>query len=210
MTDKEKIRAEIVRHLKEDACGDEIAVYNELLSFIDSMQEEPKKCMYSKDDFTDEDRKVLCDGCEAECIEKVKEEHKRDLSLWSLGDFKNNFFEIIKPYKDSHNYKNLCIRLAVWRSELWRWIDWKKRKEEPVSEDLEEAANDYAVTVYNNYLDNPKAFENKDADTLNEDAFKAGAKWQKQQIKKSMDLGEPPYLISVEQAYYRTVKLLED
>lgn len=40
MTDKEKIRAEIVRHLKEDACGDEIAVYNELLSFIDSMQEE--------------------------------------------------------------------------------------------------------------------------------------------------------------------------
>lgn len=83
-------------------------------------------------------------------------------------------------------------------------------QEEPVSKDLKEAANDYAVTVYNNYLDNPKAFENIDADTLNEDAFKAGAKWQRQQIKKSMDLGEPPYLISVEQAYYKTLKLLED
>ena len=31
-----------------------------------------------------------------------------------------------------------------------------------------------------------------------------------QQLKKAMDLGEPPYLISVEQAYYRTLKLLED
>ena len=29
--------------------------------------EEHKKCMYSKDDYTDEDRKVLCDGCEEEC-----------------------------------------------------------------------------------------------------------------------------------------------
>jgi hypothetical protein len=30
-------------------------------------KEEPKKCMYSKDDYTDEDRKVLCDGCDEEC-----------------------------------------------------------------------------------------------------------------------------------------------
>lgn len=57
-------------------------------------------------------------------------------------------------------------------------------QKEPVSEELEEAANAYAITVYNNYLDNPKAFENIDADTLNEDAFKAGAKWQKQQFEK--------------------------
>ena len=28
---------------------------------------EPKKCMYSKDDYTDEDRKVLCDDCEEDC-----------------------------------------------------------------------------------------------------------------------------------------------
>lgn len=36
------------------------------------------------------------------------------------------------------------------------------------------------------------------------------AKWQKEQIKKAMDLGEPPYLISIEQAYYRTLKLFEE
>lgn len=48
MTDKEKIRAEIVRHLKEDACGNEIAVYNELLSFIDCMQENPINDAFAK------------------------------------------------------------------------------------------------------------------------------------------------------------------
>lgn len=78
-------------------------------------------------------------------------------------------------------------------------------QEEPVSEDLKEAANNYAVTVYNNYLDNPKAFENIDADTLNEDAFKAGAKWQEQQLMASgtdvtvhVDAGGYPYIPQME------------
>ena len=97
MTDNriEKIRAEIERRYNyhkdhaDDYAGTEhfwkANEDRELLSFIDSMQEEPaipdivdehwwemlgeepKKCMYSKDDYTDEDRKVLCDGCEEEC-----------------------------------------------------------------------------------------------------------------------------------------------
>lgn len=29
--------------------------------------EEPKKCMFTKDNYTDEDRKVLCDGCKEDC-----------------------------------------------------------------------------------------------------------------------------------------------
>jgi len=70
MRDKEKIRAEVKRrreiHRKakriESAFED-----NAILSYIDSMQEEPKKCMYSKDNYTDEDRNVLCDDCEEEC-----------------------------------------------------------------------------------------------------------------------------------------------
>ena len=37
------------------------------LGLQSAQKEEPKKCMYSKDDFTDEDRKVLCDGCKEEC-----------------------------------------------------------------------------------------------------------------------------------------------
>ena len=31
------------------------------------LAEEHKKCMYSKDNYTNEDRKALCDGCEEEC-----------------------------------------------------------------------------------------------------------------------------------------------
>lgn len=30
-------------------------------------EENQKECMYSQDHFTDEDRAVLCDGCEIEC-----------------------------------------------------------------------------------------------------------------------------------------------
>ena len=69
MTDKEiivAIRAEIER-LKKENNGSPLSVCYDLLSFIDSMQEKPK-CMYSKDNFTDEDRKTLCDGCrESNC-----------------------------------------------------------------------------------------------------------------------------------------------
>lgn len=36
-------------------------------------KEEPKECMYSKDSYTDEDRKVLCDGCEEDCKYNKKE-----------------------------------------------------------------------------------------------------------------------------------------
>ena len=31
------------------------------------MANEKKKCMYTEDHYTDEDRKILCDGCEEEC-----------------------------------------------------------------------------------------------------------------------------------------------
>lgn len=86
MTDKEKLEklvAYLVRRMyahnqKADigSVGEifdekiENAKYEECrdtLNFIDSMQEEPKKCMYSKDKYTDEDRKVLCDGCKEDC-----------------------------------------------------------------------------------------------------------------------------------------------
>jgi hypothetical protein len=49
---------------------------NLLLRELEDMQEEPKECMYSKDNYTDEDRKALCDGCEEEC------EFKPTISVW--------------------------------------------------------------------------------------------------------------------------------
>jgi hypothetical protein len=87
MTDKEKLEklvAEIKRlyhqslvdenrqaelGLSSAACTSygKSKVCKELLSFTDSIQKEPKECMYSKDNYTDEDRKVLCDGCTEKC-----------------------------------------------------------------------------------------------------------------------------------------------
>ena len=117
MNFKDRIRTEIVRRIKkcmED--GTQIAGYcrielEDVLDFIDSMQEEPtskfdsciqpgddiryneelgcrvnlsqlqrvakkdpKYCIYSKDSYTDEERKVLCDGCEEDCEYNQKKE----------------------------------------------------------------------------------------------------------------------------------------
>ena len=87
----------------------------------------------------------------------------------------------------------------------------KQKKEEPVSEDLEEAAITAAYEDMQGRQIMEESNENRQLySRIFRRGFKAGDKWQKQQIKKAMDLGEPPYLISVEQAYYRTLKLLEE
>ncbi len=83
MTEKEKlekVRAEIERLMKDVEIHSDIGDIQQdsyydgrrsvlclIRGFINSMQEEPKKCMYTKDHYTDEDRKVLCDGCEEKC-----------------------------------------------------------------------------------------------------------------------------------------------
>lgn len=213
MTDKEKIKFwakgrlfEIMNGIGENDAKNILA---DLLSLIDSMQEESKECMYSKDNYTDEDRKTLCDGCEEECIEKINEERKRDLSLWSLGDFENNFFEIIKPYKDSRNYKNLCIRLVVWRSELWRWIHWKKRKEEPVSDEFKIALEKKVREAQDwTYIEEEggECPLNEEFGAYDLEEFaKWGANWQKEQLLAKavdttvhIDAGNYPYIPQME------------
>ena len=51
-------------------------------------------------------------------------------------------------------------------------------QEEPVSEDLEDAAKKYAKKIFKEYLANPDIFEKIDIHRLNASIFKAGAKWQ--------------------------------
>lgn len=220
MTDKEKLKAEIVsiRNDKKSILKFRqypffiltlMKVCDYLLSFIDSMQEEPVSDSetveaQNKEVYMKPHSEPIYLGIGGIPINAPKCLCKEECEYSKSDDFIKSLAECIHQAQGS--VVDPMVFAELWKDELIKLA----KSEEPVSEDLKEAANDYAVTVYNNYLDNPKAFENKDADTLNEDAFKAGAKWQKQQIKKSLDLGEPPYLISVEQAYYRTVKLLED
>ena len=92
-----------------------------------------------------------------------------------LNQFYKEFDEIIKPYKKSHYYKNLCINLIVWRLNLWRWLLWKA-KEEPISKDLEEAAANYEEKMW-------KKGHPEDTYTSSDiiKAVKYGANWQKEQ-----------------------------
>ena len=40
--------------------------------------------------------------------------------------------------------------------------------------------------------------------------FEAGANYVLEEIEKALDLGEPPYLISTEQAYYKVNNLIKE
>ncbi len=84
--------------------------------------------------------------------------------------------------------------------------------EEKASDDLKKASEDYAYTNWESDDYHEGASEGLPFDPIGhtEKTFIAGAKWEKEQIKKLLDLGEPPYLISVEQAYYRIKKYLEE
>ena len=76
---------------KEEAC-------NEVLAILDTMQEEPvseKKCMFTKDNYTDEDRKVLCADCKEKCEYSKKEEPvSEDLEEEIQKNIHNHFFDL--------------------------------------------------------------------------------------------------------------------
>lgn len=126
---------------------------------LDSMQKEPKKCMYSKDNYTDEDRKVLCEDCEEECKFNKKEEPVSEI------DFEQELYKYFGQVKDF----TLGMRIAKRFYEIGRIY------QKTVSEDLEQAAQRYNE-------DMSWCWEAPRYPHL--EAFKAGANWQKEQMMK--------------------------
>lgn len=126
MTDIEKFRKEVEKlksNLIHGACSSQIAMetrckeeaYNEVLTILDTMQEEPvseKKCIFTKDHYTDEDRKVLCDGCEEECKYAQKEEPVSE----DLGEYIN---ELSKQFPEVSFAKlsRIAVRVAKWKEQ---------------------------------------------------------------------------------------------
>ena len=83
-------------------------------------EQKPNKCMYSNDNYTDEDRRVLCDGCEENCELKQKPE-------WSEEDEKRlkSVIEECSFHKDRYKheieesaYYTLCERNICWLKSL--------------------------------------------------------------------------------------------
>jgi len=142
MTDKDKIRNIIELFIAWNGETDVIDIANidSAVDFIsDSMQEKPKQCMYFKDNYTEEDRKVLCEGCEEKCeFNQVKESTKTQ--------------HVNETCKENGN----------------------SLTQEPVSEDLEEAVNDYIGFA-------PEVDECLSVHCERK-AFESGAEWQKEQM----------------------------
>jgi hypothetical protein len=122
--------------------------------------EEPKKCMYTKDDFTEEDRKILCEDCEEKCEYAKKEE-----------PVSNNYSALLpciynRALEERVKYCKYCSAAC------------EGRVKEPVSEELEEAA----VEAFKQIVD-----ENRNSFL---EIFKAGAQWMHKKMIHEFNLKE--------------------
>ena len=90
--------------------------YHKEEQIIKELQKEPvseKKCMFTKDNYTDEDRKVLCADCKEKCEyskKKVVASAKLELTLEDIKtidkllnqcvDYRNPYQEVLKRFKE--------------------------------------------------------------------------------------------------------------
>ena len=97
--------------------------YNYLLSIFeevkenDSMEENPKECMYARDNYTDEDRKVLCDGCEEECRFNKKEEPVSEDLEKTVDTYLATYFGSEQEKQEWPFLKKMAIYFANWQKQ---------------------------------------------------------------------------------------------
>ena len=83
-------------------------------------KEEPvseKKCMFTKDNYTDEDRKVLCDGCEEKCKFNKKEEPTSEDLEQAIDTYLVTYFGGEKEKQDWPFLKKMAIHFANWQKK---------------------------------------------------------------------------------------------
>lgn len=83
-----------------------------------------KECMYAKDHYTDEDRKVLCDGCEEECKYAQKEEPAT--SVWHDISEEANLSEFVLLYDEKDGYMSPPSRFPF--KDMLGFVDAMNRK----------------------------------------------------------------------------------
>jgi hypothetical protein len=101
-----------------------------------------------------------------------------------LDKFTKEFDKILEPYKDSHNYKNLCLNLKNWKQNLCRWLLWEDKDETSTS--LEDAAVEHFLNVM-------KFKSEKGLKVANMTSFKEGARWMEQHLKSKVDSSNLPH-----------------
>jgi len=201
MVDKlEKVKAEIERCINrcnakikscpvntqvEAVCLNKISAYKDVLCFIDSLQEEPCNSCQGFNDKDKFDELVFTHNCPIV---------KNPVSIWHDAS--------IEPPKTDKmilvDKKGLVFLKTILINDKYDWKDCKyayidellnlTTKEESVSEDLEEVANKYGKETFVN-----ECMENGVCDKYDlADAFKAGAKWQKENLWKPADGDDLP------------------
>ena len=144
------------------------------------LQEESQVCMYSTANYTDEDRKALCDGCEEECKyasnippvfdegywERLGEKSVSEGLEQAIDTYLATYFGGEKEKQEWPFLKKMAIHFAEWQ---------KQKDSIPVSEDLEEVIRKYEQRLEK---ENP-ATEAYDF----AGAIRFGANWQKQQME---------------------------
>jgi hypothetical protein len=180
MTDKEKIREEVERlksNLIHGACSSQVAMetrckeeaYNEVLDLVDTMQEEPVS--------------------EFPNTESMIESYKQRLISQANGMKNSPLVDMcLVSYKHGINETLDTLNLSNVERTVKEW------KEEPVSDDLEEASKEWLRPQldksYANYGET-KMMELTHFDGYAMlDAIEFGAKWQKEQDQSTIELAE--------------------
>lgn len=159
MTDIEKILAEIQKRIEfQKTCiknnyrltgraeEEIIFEYQKLINIINSFPKESiseKKCMYSNDNYTDEDRKVLCDGCEEECKFNKKEGSVSEELETAIDTYLATYFGGEKEKQEWPYLKKMAIHFAEWQKDQLM----KKAVNGFVIEDIEEGNGDFLLSA---------------------------------------------------------------
>lgn len=131
---------------KFDSCiqpGDDVRYNEELGCRVNLTQlqrvakKDPKYCMYSKDIYTDEERKSLCDGCEEDCeYNQKKEPDELTHSVTKISDqevpISEDLNEELEDFLGKNALLNCCystrdtLRLATKVAN--HFVNWQKQQ----------------------------------------------------------------------------------
>lgn len=113
-----------------DKAKEDYRFLSEIEELIKSLQEEPvseKKCMFTKNSYTDEDRKVLCENCKEKCAYNIagvistnaqfkKEPVSKDLKQ-AIDTYLATYFGGEKEKQDWPFLKKMAIHFANWQKQ---------------------------------------------------------------------------------------------
>ena len=157
---------------------------------INSLQEErvsEKKCMFTKDSYTDEDRKVLCADCDEKCEYSKKEISVSEELEKELDKYIKDNFTIDKEQLDKFGLEEKDYMYSMDKSDMEKMVRYFTGNYKiPVSDDLEEAAKLYISDSL--CITGEEDWDDAAIEALN--AYKAGAKWQEKQDQETIEVAE--------------------